>query len=266
MRFTSLTCPQCGYEQSVGIPERGVKALHKCDSCKVVLSSPDTSINCIICAYGTEDCPGRALGHAGHQKIRWNKVTWYSKVIAVILFVLVYVVGFWLGTEYQIASSEIISLQTERQVIARDISRQRATRVLGVATEKKQAVYWIDVSKGNPFVEECSGATEPKHLESVLSLEELIDKQLLEEKTIDRLTGFTNPLAKTDLMVDAILRNDDSYVVTLVGSIDELSFCEQIQAISQLQAVIKQESLTVPVEVNLNGAALFVVPAEQPRL
>jgi ribosomal protein S27E len=262
MKFTAITCPQCGYEQSIGIPERGVKALHKCDNCKVVLSSPNPEINCIICAYGTEDCPGRALGHPSHQGIRWNKVTWYSKIVAVILFVLVYMVGFWLGTEYQITANDIISMQTERQAVALSMSHSKARRVLGVTTENRKAVYWINVSEPNPHIEDCSGAPIPVYLDEELSLEEIIDLQLSEERTIDRLTAHTNPLAKTDFEVDVVAENEDGKVVALTGSIDDLSFCEQIQVISQLQAIIKQEHLDVPVEVTLNNATLFIVPAE----
>ncbi len=33
--------------------------------------------------------------------IQWNSVTWYSKLVAVILFVLVLALGFYLGCEYQ---------------------------------------------------------------------------------------------------------------------------------------------------------------------
>lgn len=32
------------------------------------------------------------------MKIEWNKVTWYSKLAAVVLFVGVFFLGFWLGT------------------------------------------------------------------------------------------------------------------------------------------------------------------------
>ena len=32
------------------------------------------------------------------MKILWNKVTWYSKLLAVVLFVGVFWLGFWLGT------------------------------------------------------------------------------------------------------------------------------------------------------------------------
>jgi hypothetical protein len=33
--------------------------------------------------------------------IIWNKVTWYSQVIAIILFVVVLIIGFYFGKEYQ---------------------------------------------------------------------------------------------------------------------------------------------------------------------
>ena len=35
------------------------------------------------------------------MKIQWNKVTWYSKVIAVVLFVGVFFLGLYLGKEYE---------------------------------------------------------------------------------------------------------------------------------------------------------------------
>ena len=34
------------------------------------------------------------------MKIEWYKVTWYSQVIAIILFVAVFTLGFYLGTKY----------------------------------------------------------------------------------------------------------------------------------------------------------------------
>jgi hypothetical protein len=35
------------------------------------------------------------------MKIRWNKVTWYSKLAAVIIFGLTFVLGLLLGMQYQ---------------------------------------------------------------------------------------------------------------------------------------------------------------------
>lgn len=35
------------------------------------------------------------------MKIEWNKVTWYSKLIAVILYVSTFAFAFWLGVSYE---------------------------------------------------------------------------------------------------------------------------------------------------------------------
>ena len=35
------------------------------------------------------------------MKIQWNKVTWYSKLIAVILFFCVFILGIYIGTQIQ---------------------------------------------------------------------------------------------------------------------------------------------------------------------
>ena len=40
------------------------------------------------------------------MKIEWNKVNWYSQAVAIVLFVLVFVLGFWLGTRYQMKAFE----------------------------------------------------------------------------------------------------------------------------------------------------------------
>jgi len=37
------------------------------------------------------------------MSIQWNKVTWYSKLIAVVIFVAVFFLGFYLGQQWQIA-------------------------------------------------------------------------------------------------------------------------------------------------------------------
>lgn len=38
-------------------------------------------------------------GHT-HMKIEWNKVTWYSKLVALALFVALPFIGFWFGIQY----------------------------------------------------------------------------------------------------------------------------------------------------------------------
>ena len=35
------------------------------------------------------------------MKIVWNKVTWYSKLLAVVVFVLVLLLGIYIGIQYQ---------------------------------------------------------------------------------------------------------------------------------------------------------------------
>ncbi|MES2994709.1 MAG: hypothetical protein V4681_01590 [Patescibacteria group bacterium] len=40
------------------------------------------------------------------MKIEWNTVNWYSQAVAIVLFVLVFALGFWLGTQYQMRAFE----------------------------------------------------------------------------------------------------------------------------------------------------------------
>ncbi|HRY52697.1 MAG TPA: MliC family protein [Candidatus Portnoybacteria bacterium] len=34
------------------------------------------------------------------MKIQWNQITWYSKLTAVVVFLIVFALGFWLGYQY----------------------------------------------------------------------------------------------------------------------------------------------------------------------
>jgi hypothetical protein len=45
------------------------------------------------------------------MKVQWNKVTWYSKLIAVILFMIVFWFGLWLGMQYQHASDQLQNIE-----------------------------------------------------------------------------------------------------------------------------------------------------------
>ncbi len=42
------------------------------------------------------------------MKIEWNKVTWYSKLIAVVVFVVVFCVGFNLGKQSEEVNSIVV--------------------------------------------------------------------------------------------------------------------------------------------------------------
>lgn len=45
------------------------------------------------------------------MKIVWNKVTWYSKLAAVVVFLLVLILGIYIGRQYQ----QIVDLQAQTQ-------------------------------------------------------------------------------------------------------------------------------------------------------
>ena len=40
------------------------------------------------------------------KKIEWNKVTWYSKLVTVVVFVITFWAGMRIGMEYQYAADE----------------------------------------------------------------------------------------------------------------------------------------------------------------
>ena len=47
-----------------------------------------------------------------HMNIEWNKVTWYSKIVAVVLFVGVFCLGLYLGTRYHAPVEETAPIAT----------------------------------------------------------------------------------------------------------------------------------------------------------
>jgi len=58
--------------------------------------------------------------------ILWNKVTWYSKLIALVLLVVLPTAGFILGMEYQKARYAILEAKMIALELSR-ISRDRST-------------------------------------------------------------------------------------------------------------------------------------------
>ena len=53
--------------------------------------------------------------------IIWNKATWYSKLIAGILFVLLPILGFYLGVQYEKKITKLefeIYLQRQKQLLS----------------------------------------------------------------------------------------------------------------------------------------------------
>ncbi len=46
------------------------------------------------------------------MRIEWNKVTWYSKFLAIVLFLFVFALAFWLGVEYRDVKNEVDNIKT----------------------------------------------------------------------------------------------------------------------------------------------------------
>ncbi len=70
------------------------------------------------------------------MKIEWNKVTWYSKLLAFVLFVVLLCVAFWLGIRYGKAEQYIT-----------DISASMRTISLSAPTSQGIDTYYENVSE-----------------------------------------------------------------------------------------------------------------------
>jgi|GEM_PF-6762567 len=40
------------------------------------------------------------MRYTGRMRIRWTQVTWYSRLLALLLLILLPFAGFWLGVQY----------------------------------------------------------------------------------------------------------------------------------------------------------------------
>ncbi|HUX35901.1 MAG TPA: hypothetical protein VMV71_02600 [Candidatus Paceibacterota bacterium] len=49
------------------------------------------------------------------MKIQWNKVTWYSKGVAIVLFVATFFLGMWIGMQYQYALDQYVTANMDMQ-------------------------------------------------------------------------------------------------------------------------------------------------------
>lgn len=260
MQFASITCPQCGGVQSISVPEQGTKALFRCDLCQAMVGVPAIKKHaCVVCEYGNDECPKRVLGHPAHANIAWHKVTWYSKLIAIFLFLVVYIIGFWLGIEYKSVIDQQARYQDITQNSAKDLARASHGKVLGEATSSEHAIYWLDLTKKNPFVEECSGApTIKENVPGDISLQEVLTYMFNEKRLSD--ASLVNPLANTDIQLIDIIENDNQTLVKLGGKINSDDFCTQVQVVSVLHQLLSDWRLPTTIEVSLNDIALFTVP------
>lgn len=53
---SSLTCPHCGYAESLTMPVDACQFFHACSVCHVLLR-PLPGDCCVFCSYGTTVCP-----------------------------------------------------------------------------------------------------------------------------------------------------------------------------------------------------------------
>jgi hypothetical protein len=53
---STLTCPFCGYQETLTMPQDACQWFHKCAGCKTLLK-PKPGDCCVFCSYGTVPCP-----------------------------------------------------------------------------------------------------------------------------------------------------------------------------------------------------------------
>ncbi|WP_299938141.1 GDCCVxC domain-containing (seleno)protein [uncultured Pelagimonas sp.] len=51
-----LTCPECGFAETLEMPQDACRWFHECTACGVVLK-PRAGDCCVFCSYGTVRCP-----------------------------------------------------------------------------------------------------------------------------------------------------------------------------------------------------------------
>ncbi len=53
---STLTCPNCGKEETLIMPTDACQFFHQCSSCKELLK-PATGDCCVFCSYANVPCP-----------------------------------------------------------------------------------------------------------------------------------------------------------------------------------------------------------------
>lgn len=53
---SSITCPQCGHEETKTMPTDACQYFYDCQGCNAVLH-PLPGNCCVFCSYGTKPCP-----------------------------------------------------------------------------------------------------------------------------------------------------------------------------------------------------------------
>jgi len=59
-----LTCPECGFSETLTMPTDACLWFHECAGCQVLLK-PLKGDCCVFCSYGTVPCPPIQLDNMG---------------------------------------------------------------------------------------------------------------------------------------------------------------------------------------------------------
>jgi hypothetical protein len=111
------------------------------------------------------------------MKIEWNKVTWYSKAAAVVVFFLVFALGFYLGVQYnevmheaELSSDTMSAGAWKSHIKNTSVATTTKTTTIVPAGEKRFSAYltgytyWDNTPPGsslisNPVVHKAAGGT-----------------------------------------------------------------------------------------------------------
>jgi hypothetical protein len=56
IRTATITCPSCGFDETLTMPEDACQFLYRCSACAAV-SRPLAGDCCVFCSYGDVKCP-----------------------------------------------------------------------------------------------------------------------------------------------------------------------------------------------------------------
>lgn len=65
--FSELTCPKCGYTETLKMPSDACQWFYECTSCHVLIK-PKQGDCCVFCSYGSVPCPPIQLGGVGKTR------------------------------------------------------------------------------------------------------------------------------------------------------------------------------------------------------
>jgi len=66
---SELTCPYCGHQEEIEMPDNACQYYYECPACKQLLK-PKSGDCCVFCSYGTVPCPPIQLDQNRNQAER----------------------------------------------------------------------------------------------------------------------------------------------------------------------------------------------------